>query len=185
MGMSALMTPRSGVTSFTDIRIYGFPQGSIVLQTCVLCDDPLKYTNVGTEILMKQIKLTDVNGSYLYMIGLKRDIIYDLDGSLSYAFDHSSTRTSATIVHGYPHIAATNPTVCPSPINPSDWDNSVMCDSSVSLRRVVFTNLNDHQDFQRQHLKAVELTQITDTVPLNLSSTLYTAVPSNLPTTDM
>lgn len=46
--MSALITPRTGVTSFTNIRIYGFPRGSIVFQTCRLCDDVLKYTNGGT-----------------------------------------------------------------------------------------------------------------------------------------
>lgn len=34
-------------------------------------------------------------------------------------------------------------------------------------------------------MKAIELTAITDTVPLNMSETLYTAVPSNLQYTIM
>lgn len=104
---------------------------------------------------MQQIKLNDINGSYLNMIGLKRDVIYDLDGSLSYAFDQNNTRTSATIVHGFPHIAFYNPTICKAPSNSTGWDGAVMCDSSVSLRRVTFTNLQKYQNFQRQTLKAV------------------------------
>lgn len=185
LGMSGLITPRSGVTNFTNIRFYSFPAGSILIQTCVLCDDPLKYTNLGTEILLKQLTLTDIAGKLLFMIGLKRDVIYDMDGSLSLAFDSKSRSTGATIVHGFPHIANTNPDFCPPPTDATKWDGAVMCNSSTSLRRVGFTNLADHQDFQRQFMKAIELTNVTDTVPLNMSDTLYTAVPSNLQTTIM
>lgn len=39
------------------------------------------------------------------MKGLKRSIIYDTDGSFSANFD-AVTRTSATIVGNYKHIAA-------------------------------------------------------------------------------
>lgn len=83
LGMSGIMTPKTGVTNFTNIRFYNFPAGSILIQTCVLCDDPLKYTNLGTEIILKQLTLTNVVGKLLFMIGLKRDVIYDTDGSLS------------------------------------------------------------------------------------------------------
>jgi hypothetical protein len=119
------------------------------------------------------------------MIGLKRDIIYDLDGSLSYSFDHNSTRTSATIVHGFPHIIVNNSNICPSPLDPTGWDSAVMCDNTVSLRRVGFTNLQNWQDFQSQNLKAVELRNITDTVSQNLTSNLYTSISTRIPTTSM
>jgi hypothetical protein len=185
LGMSGLRTPRSGVTSFTNIRFYGFHEGSILFQTCVLCDDPLKYTNLGTEILMKQITLGDVTGSYLNMIGLKRDVIYDLDGSLSYAFDQRSNRTSATIVHGFEHIAVYNPTTCPGASSSTDWDGAVMCDQTVSLRRVGFTNLQKHQNFQQQHLKAAEILNVTTYLGFNISSYLYTEIPSTLPSITM
>lgn len=169
VGMSGLITPRSGVTSFTNIRFYSFPAGSILIQTCVLGDDPLKYTNLGTEILLKQLTLTDVTGNLLFMIGLKRDIIYDIDGSLSIAYDNTSRPTGATIVHGYPHIASTNTDFCPPPADTTKWDGAVMCNSSTSLRRVGFTNLADHQDFQRQFMKAIELKTVTDTVALHMN----------------
>jgi hypothetical protein len=183
-GMSGAITSRSGVTKLTNVRFYSFPAGSVLFQTCRLCDDPLKYTNVGTEVILSQISLTDVNGGLLNMIGLKRDVIYDLDGSLSFAFDQK-TRTSGTIVHSFPHIAAYNPTVCPSPLNSTDWDNAVMCDQTVSLRRVVFTNLGKHQDFAAQLLHSAELPNITDTLPSALDTSLYTNISSTLPKNSM
>jgi hypothetical protein len=170
LGMSGAITGRSGVTQLTNIRFYNFPQGSVLFQTCRLCDDPLKYTNVGTEVILSQITLTNVTGSLLYMIGLKRDVIYDTDGSLSYAFDRRN-RTSATIVYGYPHIALSNPTVCPRANSSADWDDAVMCDSSVTMRRVVFTNMGTHQDFAGQMMKTTELANINDTVPQQLNTT--------------
>ena len=108
LGMSGAITGRSGATKLSNIRFYNFPPGSILLQTCRLCDDPLKYTNLGTEVFLDNITVANVTGNMLNMIGLKRDVIYDLDGSLSRAFDNT-TRTSATIVHGFPHIALSNP----------------------------------------------------------------------------
>lgn len=116
------------------------------------------------------------------MIGLKRDVIYDLDGSLSQTFD-GTTRSSATIVHGFPHIASTNHALCP--VAPSGWDDAVMCDSSVTIRRVIFTNLDDHQKFAAQTMKVTELTNVTDFVSESLSSTLYTAILPTLPNNPM
>jgi hypothetical protein len=154
LGMSGAITGRSGVTRLTNIRFYNFPAGSILLQTCRLCDDPLKYTNLGTEVIVSQLTLTNVTGGLLNMISdLKRDVIYDLDGSLSNAFDQKN-RTSATIVHGFPHIALSNPTLCPPALNAANWDGAVMCDSSVTVRRVAFTNMRKHQDFASLAMKA-------------------------------
>jgi hypothetical protein len=47
-GMSAVITGRSGVTKFSKIGFFNYPAGSILWQTCRLCDDPVKYTNIGT-----------------------------------------------------------------------------------------------------------------------------------------
>jgi hypothetical protein len=153
-GMSAAITGRSGVTSFNDVRFYNFPAGSVLLQTCRLCDDPLKYTNLGTEVTLQKLTFSNVSGQLLFMIGLKRDVIYDLDGSLSQLFDNA-TRSAATIVHGWPHIAASNPSLCPPAAAPSRWDNAVMCAPSVSVRRVFFTNLMEPQLFSAQNIQAV------------------------------
>lgn len=102
------------------------------------------------------------------MIGLKRDVIYDLDGSLSQAFD-GTARSSGTIVWGYPHIAAYNNNTCPFARNSSGWDNAVMCGPTVSVRRVGFTNLGKHQDFAGQFMKAAELSSATSVLPLTMN----------------
>lgn len=179
-GMSGAMTGRSGVTNISNVRFYSFPTGSIMFQICVLCDDLLKYTNVGTEVLLSKLTFTDINGSYLFMIGLKRDVIYDLDGSLSMAFD-GTARTSGTIVSNWPHIAMAQQDKCPQASDTAGWDNAIMCNQLVSLRRVVFTNLAPTALFKSQYMHAYELAQITDTTPIILDPTLYTSVRSYLP----
>ena len=97
------------------------------------------------------------------MTGLKRDVIYDLDASLSSKFDNVA-RTSATIVYGWNHIANYNQNTCPLATNKAAWDNAIMCDQSVSIKRVVFTNLVNAQLFKDQFIKTAELTRITDRI---------------------
>jgi len=56
--MSAAITGRSGVTKFSNVRFYNYPAGSLLFQTCRLCDDPDRYTNVGTEVIVQQLSFT-------------------------------------------------------------------------------------------------------------------------------
>ena len=72
------------------------------------------------------------------MNGLKRQIIYDLDGSLSKSFN-SLSRTSGTIVGNFRHLA--DDPVCTPATTPSVWDNALVCDETAQVRRVMFTNL--------------------------------------------
>jgi len=169
--MSAVITGRTGIFNFSSIRIYNYPNGSILIQTGRLCDNAIFYTNLGTDIFLNKWTLSQVNGSYLYMIGLKRDVIYDTDGSLSMAFDNT-TRSSATIVQGYSHISQFNQ--CPAPTAPTSWDNAVMCNSNFTLRRVIFTNLYELKLFHDQGIKVMPLTNITQIVDPSTSAALYT-----------
>jgi hypothetical protein len=102
--MSAIITGRSGTHNISNVRIYNYPPGSLMMQTCRYCDDLGMYTNLGTEIFVQQITMTQVKGQFLFMIGMKRDVIYDTDGSFSTAFD-GNTRASSAIVQAYNHIA--------------------------------------------------------------------------------
>jgi hypothetical protein len=74
------------------------------------------------------------------MLGGKRDIIYDSDGSFSKYFD-GANRTNTTIVANYPHIYSDNPNHCFSPSNATFWDDSRLCDNSLIIRRIMFTNI--------------------------------------------
>lgn len=81
------------------------------------------------------------------MIGVKKDVIYDTDGSLSSAFD-GMTRTRGTIVSNYPHIAQYNQNKCPSSPNAAKWDNAIMCNQDITIRRIYFTNLLELKNFK-------------------------------------
>jgi len=111
------------------------------------------------------------------MINLKRDVIYDVDGSFSTLFD-GTTRASGTIVHGFPHITYNNSQVCPQATHPGDWDNAVMCGPTVTIRRVLFTNIINHQLFVSQLQKAALLSSINTTLASDISISQYSAVPS-------
>ncbi len=102
--MAAVITPRTGQSNITNTRFYHYPTGSIAFVTCSFCDDLLLYTNKGSDVFLKNLTFFGVNGSYLFMVGMKRDVVYDLDGSLSASFD-GATRTSATIVSNFAHIS--------------------------------------------------------------------------------
>ncbi len=74
------------------------------------------------------------------MLGVKRDVIYDLDGSFSTVFD-GQARTNATIVYNYPHISKQHTSHCFIPQTATSWDSSLLCDPTIKIRRVYFTNL--------------------------------------------
>lgn len=183
-GMSAVITGRSGSYNLTNIRFYNYPSGSVLVKTCRLCDDPLVYTNLGTELFVKQWSLTQVSGKFLFMIGMKRDVIYDTDGSLSSAFDGGS-RTSSAIIQSYNHISNYFQNVCPSASDAGSWDNALMCNSNVTIRRVIFTNLADLRLFKGQSIKVMPINDINQTIDPNSTSSLFTSVVSHLPTTTM
>lgn len=180
-GMTAITTGKTGQFVLTNITFFNYPSGSLVLQTCRFCDDPLEYTNLGTELFVSKFTFNNINGKNLFMIGLKRDVIYDEDGSFSTRFDGSS-RTSGTIVHGFNHIASFHQNTCPAATTPTNWDDAIMCDNTQTVRRVFFTNIADRRLFSKQYMKVTQLTHINDTTSETISSTLYTQIKAILPT---
>ena len=48
LGMSSIITGRTGTYTINNTRFSNFPTGSTVLQTCSFCDDSSQYTNLGT-----------------------------------------------------------------------------------------------------------------------------------------
>lgn len=94
------------------------------------------------------------------MIGVKKDVIYDTDGSFSQVFDGSTARTSGTIVRNYPHIAQYNQNKCPPATDSSLWDNTIMCNQDIKIRRIFFTNLLDKNNFLLQDMKIIQINSI-------------------------
>ena len=179
-GMTAFITGKTGTWNIENIRLFNFPAGSLILETCRFCDDPLKYTNLGTDVNVQQLSFSNVNGNYLKMLGLKRCIVHDLDGSFSAAFDGTTRSQGGTIMHGWNHIKQFHSSTCPVASTASAWDDAIYCDHTETVRRVVFTNMQSKSLFLGQPFKVTELATINDTTADNISSTLYSKVYSYL-----
>lgn len=178
-GMAGAITPRSGQSNITNTRFYNYPAGSVMFKTCAFCDDSELFTNLGTELFIKNVTFTNVNGNYLFMIGMKRDVIYDLDASLAASFDGNTIgRTSATIVSNWPHIASYQQSRCVNSTSPAKWDNAIICDQTVTIRRIFITNALNLNDFNNQFIKVAQLNNIDQVLDYNTS--IFTAVQSTV-----
>jgi hypothetical protein len=124
--ITGVITPRTGSNNITNTRFYNYPNGSLVIASCSQCNDPRFFTNLGNDIFLKNISFSSINGSFLRMMGLKRDVIYDLDASLAPYFDNVP-RTSASLVWKYNHLADYNQNDCFPSSNSPLWDDVIMC----------------------------------------------------------
>ena len=183
--MSAVITGRYGMYNITNVNIYNFPNNTLLLQTCPYCDIASLYVNLGTEVFVSALTLTNVTGKMLRMVGgMKRDVIYDTDASLSASFDNKS-RTSGTIVQGFNHISQYAKTNCVAPSNNALWDGSIMCDQNVTVRRVGFTNLVNDVMFKNQGMKVAPLLNVSQPIDPRINSSLYTTAYTYLGNTFM
>lgn len=103
IGSSGLIAPRTSGVKISGVNFYNFPASTTVFETCSHCDEEKLYTNTGCEYILENINVNNVSGNYLKWTGVKRDIIYDIDGSFSNSFS-ASTGSSGTIVYNYPHL---------------------------------------------------------------------------------
>ena len=71
------------------------------------------------------------------MNGLKRDVIYDEDGSLAPSFN--MTTPKATFIWGYPHIAKEELNSC-YPSDLSQMSGYLLCKNQITIWRIYFTN---------------------------------------------
>lgn len=96
------------------------------------------------------------------MIGMKRDVFYDLDGSATNGVFDANTRTSATIINNFQHIAAE--TDCVSATTPAEWDSTIVCDGSLNVEQVAFKNLMKKTEFMSIPIKVKLLSTIDEVV---------------------
>lgn len=149
---AGIVTPRSGQANISNTRFYNFPKGSSVIVTCSKCNDTSYFSNLGNDIFIYNISFMNVIGSYVTMLGLKRDVIYDLDASLSPYFG-GNLGSSATLVCSYNHITQQNS--CKQASNSTQWGNLLLCDQTITIRRVFFTNIISLASFNTQDMKVI------------------------------
>lgn len=169
-GSKGIITPRLGNIRIDNIRFYNYPVKTHTIETCSHCDNPDLFTNTAQEIYISNITFNNVNGYKLFMNGLKREILYDLDGSFTTNQFDGNQRQSAAITYNYNHLK-TEPACLPTS-DITSWDNTVACDSSVKLVRVTFDHVTPDSIFSMAGLKAEEIDHAQDLVPEN--STSYT-----------
>ncbi len=100
------------------------------------------------------------------MLGLKREVFYDLDGSLTNTVHTSSvTRPSATLTNGWPHLLQ-DPACVPA-TNSTLWDSAAVCDQTVTVRQVMITNLQDTELFKSQPQKTRMISSVEEVTSVN------------------
>lgn len=132
-----IIAPRTSNWKMSNIRFHNFAANQTTFQTCSKCDNIKLYSNTAQEYLVQNISYSNVNGSYLYMGVQKREIIHDLDGSFS-GFG-LGVGLPGTVVWGFRHLL--DQPACSNATVPARWDNALYCNSSLTLRRIMFTNL--------------------------------------------
>lgn len=131
---------------------------------------------------------SSVSGTYLRMLGSMKEIIYDLDGSLSPYFFNSSL-AAGTVVYGYQHIANFHTSECHFSINNSSgWNGMIMCNPSLTIRRITFTNIIGanyyYYGFYWANMYVLPLQNATTPIInfTNINQNYLTSVPPTYPT---
>jgi hypothetical protein len=108
----------------------------------------------------KNIKYVNIQGNYIFWNGLRREIFVDEDGTLTKPIADliGLTLSSGTITPYFDHLNI--PTKCYN-IVPL-WDNSSFCDNTITIRSLLYTNVNPYNDFYGQTAKTALLSTPTD-----------------------
>jgi hypothetical protein len=111
---------------------------------------------------------------YIRFNFVRREIYYDMDGSLTNLVFDGNTRPNATLIPYFVHndFAPT----CVNATNQTQWNISLLCDSTVVVRSIAFGNAIPEVGFQAANINVYRLTNSTQ----NISS-----VSSNYSTTWM
>jgi hypothetical protein len=112
-----------------------------VWQACSKCDNLLLYTNFGATYFSSKISYQNINGAFYELLGMKREVFYDLDGTLTNGVFDSVTRPSATLTFGWTHLL--QDPACVKATTPTLWDSAAVCGPSVTVRQVMFTNMQN------------------------------------------
>lgn len=167
-GAKGLITPRLGNIRIDHIRFYNYPANTHSLETCSKCDMDSLFSNTVQEVYISNVTFTNVLGYKLFMNGIKREILYDLDGTFTTTAFDGVQRASAAITFNYKHLASEP--ACQPPQNIQQWDNTLACDESVKVARVTFSKLKPESLFYLVGLKAEEIPDVSYQVPENSTS---------------
>lgn len=145
-GVYGLITPRTDGLKVSNVAFIKFPSVMTVFRSCSGCENELIRATTGKATFFEGISYTDVNASYIFWQIPRREVYYDLDGSLSSTVFDGTTRTKTTITPYFPHNDI--PGTCFNATTPTKWDSAQLCGSNAVVRTVVFTNGMPTSDFK-------------------------------------
>ena len=109
------------------------------------------------EVYISNISYTNVSGYKLFMNGVRKEVIYDLDGSFTTTDFDGIQRVSAAITNNWFHMR--NDPACKVTTNPQ-WHNTLACDETVKVALVRFTGLSPSANFQNVAMKVSEVQNV-------------------------
>ncbi len=142
-----------------------------VWQACSKCDQIKLYTNTGAQYFATNIQYMNINGPYFFMMGdVKRDVFYDVDGSLTRTVFDGKARSTGTLTYGWPHLLQDSE--CLPASNRSLWDSAALCNGTSIVRQVMFTNLIKELEFSGQPMRVRMINGVEDAS----NATVFTSI---------
>jgi len=142
---SGIVTPRNDKFMVEDIRFYSF-DGLKLFASCSRCEvSPASTDSGGRTIFFRQIKSDDTESKKVYWTIPRPAIFRDLDGTLTGS--SGPAWVSPYFVHNE----------VPQCKRDEKWDDGLICDNSVQVRRLAFSESQPSNIFAGQPLRILRL----------------------------
>ena len=142
MNTAGILTSHNENLIVSNIRFHNFGNNMAAFHSCAFCFNTKKRVSGAITTFIKGIKFYNVK-TKLKWISLKNDIFLDIDGSLTGKGEKS------WIAGFFPHL-----------INPNckrdqsiEFNDSIICNSKVEIRRILFTGFNPLDLFLYKQIK--------------------------------
>ena len=162
IGSVGITTPRTDNLLVNNVTFYNFSSlyNMSAFKSCSKCwHFKLKITG-GKTTKFSQLTFKSVDRKIIWD-GTKREVFIDLDGT----FFGGNANTSITPY--YPHMDGIPE--C-SIANSSIYDSSIICDSRVQIRPIMFRNLRPQEAFRGLELRVLRIPDLKYNMSLSLTS---------------
>lgn len=151
-------TPRSDGLLVQNVGFYNIVDQMNMIWTCAECDNACVFINSARESVWENIHVdaSVTTSRKLRMLGHKKEIIYNPDGSLfnTAGFD-AKNRSSATLTNAWPHIL--QETGCVQAPIAAEWGGAAVCDETVIIRRVLVGDIQKAAEFDKVNMKVIQV----------------------------
>lgn len=152
-----LITPRTDGFRVNGLKFINFPSVMTVYQSCSVCHNELVRVSTSKSQYFERIVYTNVSSKFIFWNGPRLHIFYDVDGTMSSnLFNGPTARPNSAIMPYFTHNEIAG--VCVNATDMAKWDTSLICDNTVTVRGVTFTNAIPDGMFYTSNIKWYRLT---------------------------